>query len=76
MLYHRLLLRHRVCNAHVLGATRGLKECCVSVCSMFITFSFGYSSGSISLVITFGDEDGIDATLFTSWVTCTPHDSL
>ena len=34
------------------------------------------SNSSVSLVITFGDEDGIDATSFTSWVTSTPHDSF
>ena len=59
VLYHRLLLRHRVCNAHVHGATRGLKNVVFSLCSKLITFSFVHSNGSISLVVTFGDEDGI-----------------
>ena len=38
--------------------------------------SFTDSNCSVSLVITFGDEDGIDATAFTFYVTCTPHDSF
>lgn len=39
-------------------------------------YSFVYSNCAVSLVITFGDEDGIDATSFIFWVTCTPHDSF
>ena len=58
---------------HVLDGTRGLKECCVLAC---VACQFVYSNSSVSLVTTFGDEDGIDATSFTSWVTSTPHDSF
>ena len=46
---------------------------CVSVCCLSIRLN---SNSSVSLVITFDDEDGIDATSFTSWVTSTPHDSF
>ena len=48
-----------------------MKECCVLA-------SFAYSSLFRFLfpAITFGDEDGIEVTSFTSWVTCTPHDSV
>ena len=52
-------------------------ECCVCTRGLLVTISsFVDSNCSVSLVITFGDEDGIDATAFTFCVTCTPHDSF
>ena len=70
VLYHRVLLRHRaswVCNAHVLGTTRVWRVLCLQAwLACWNIFLSVYLNCSISLVITFGDEDGIDATSFTS----------